>query len=98
MAEAVRLVETHRHAAMNQERWPDLQRWLSLLPLLKTADHLLEPARERKLPESLDWSHYYQGCAHYQQNDLEVAARDFAAVVSGHAAAHGFAFLHRACG
>ena len=30
MAEAVRLVETHRHAAMNQERWPDLQRWLSL--------------------------------------------------------------------
>ena len=27
VAEAVRLVEMHRHAAMNQERWPDLQRW-----------------------------------------------------------------------
>ncbi len=32
VAEAVRLVETHRHAAMDQERWPDLQRWLSRLP------------------------------------------------------------------
>ena len=32
MAEAVRLVEAHRHTAMNQERWPDLQRWLSRLP------------------------------------------------------------------
>ena len=32
VAEAVRLVETHRHAAMNQERWPDLQRWLGRLP------------------------------------------------------------------
>ena len=30
VAEAVRLVETHRQAAMNQERWLDLQRWLSL--------------------------------------------------------------------
>ena len=30
VTEAVRLVETHRHAAVNQERWPDLQRWLSL--------------------------------------------------------------------
>ena len=32
VAEAIRLVEAHRHAAMNQERWPDLQRWLSRLP------------------------------------------------------------------
>ena len=32
VAEAARLVEAHRHAAMNQERWPDLQRWLSRLP------------------------------------------------------------------
>ncbi|MCU0502399.1 MAG: helix-turn-helix transcriptional regulator, partial [Anaerolineae bacterium] len=32
VAEAVRLVEAHRHAAMNQERWLDLQRWLSRLP------------------------------------------------------------------
>ena len=50
--------------------------------LLKTAAHLLELARERNLPESLDWAHYFRGCAHYQRNDLEAAARDFAAVVS----------------
>jgi len=31
VVEAVRLVEAHRHEAINQERWPDLQRWLSRL-------------------------------------------------------------------
>ena len=66
--------------------------------LLKTAAHLLELARERNLPESLDWAHYFLGCAHYQRNDLEAAGRDFAAVVSQSAAAHGFAFLHSAFG
>ena len=39
MAEAVRLVETHRHAAMNQERWLDLQRWLSHLPRQVIDEH-----------------------------------------------------------
>ena len=51
--------------------------------LLKTAAHLLELARERNLAESLDWAHYFRGCAHYQQNDLEAAARDFATVAVG---------------
>ena len=32
VAEAIRLVEAHRHAAMDQERWLDLQQWLSRLP------------------------------------------------------------------
>ncbi|MCU0501344.1 MAG: LuxR C-terminal-related transcriptional regulator [Anaerolineae bacterium] len=50
------------------------------------------------LPESLDWGHYFRGCAHYQRNDLEDAARDFAAVVSNPAAAHGFALLHSTFG
>jgi LuxR family maltose regulon positive regulatory protein len=62
--------------------------------LLQTADHLLELARERDLPESLDWARYFLGCAHYQQNDLETAARDFAGVVPGHTATHGIVFLH----
>jgi LuxR family maltose regulon positive regulatory protein len=66
--------------------------------LLQTADHLLELARERGLSESLDWAQYFRGCAHYQQNDLEAAARDFSAVVSEHTAAHGFTFLHSAFG
>ena len=66
--------------------------------LLKTAAHLLELARERNLPESQDWAHYFLGCAHYQRNDLEAAGRDFAAVVSQSAAAHGFAYLHSAFG
>ena len=39
VAEAIRLVETHRHAAMNQERWPDLQRWLSRLPRQVIDEH-----------------------------------------------------------
>ncbi len=30
--EAIRLVETHRHQIMNQERWPDLQRLLDRFP------------------------------------------------------------------
>ena len=65
--------------------------WMAadLPQLLQTADHLLELARERNLAESLDWAQYFRGCAHYQQNDLEAAARDFAAVVSEHRAAHG---------
>ena len=63
--------------------------------LLQTADHLLELARERDLSESLDWAQHFRGCAHYQQNDLEAAARDFSAVVSEHTAAHGFTFLHQ---
>lgn len=29
---AVRIVETHRHATMNQERWQQLERWLRLFP------------------------------------------------------------------
>jgi ATP/maltotriose-dependent transcriptional regulator MalT len=32
VVEAAGLVEAHRHEAMNQERWPDLQRWMSRLP------------------------------------------------------------------
>ena len=39
VAEAIRLVETHRHAAMNQERWPDLQRWLGRLPRQVIDEH-----------------------------------------------------------
>ena len=66
--------------------------------LLQTADHLLELARERNLAESLDWAQYFRGCAHYQQNDLEAAARDFAAVVSEHRAAHGIVFPHSTFG
>jgi LuxR family transcriptional regulator, maltose regulon positive regulatory protein len=66
--------------------------------LLQTADHLLELARERNLTESLDWAHYFRGCAHYQQNDLEAAARDFAAVVPGHTATHGIVFPHSTFG
>jgi LuxR family transcriptional regulator, maltose regulon positive regulatory protein len=66
--------------------------------LLQTADHLLVLTRERYLPESLDWAQYFRGCAHYQRNDLETAARDFAAVVSEHTAAHGFTFLHSTFG
>jgi LuxR family transcriptional regulator, maltose regulon positive regulatory protein len=66
--------------------------------LLQTADHLLELARERDLAESLDWAHYFRGCAHYQWNDLEAAARDFAAVVPGHTATHGIVFPHSTFG
>ena len=66
--------------------------------LLQTADHLLELARERNLAESLDWAQYFRGCAHYQQNDLEAAARDFAAVVSEHRAAHGVVLPHSTFG
>jgi LuxR family maltose regulon positive regulatory protein len=57
--------------------------------LLQTSDHLLQLARERNLAESLDWAQYFRGCANYQRNDLAAAARDFAAVVSEHRAAHG---------
>ena len=66
--------------------------------LLQSADHLLALARERNLAESLDWAQYFRGCAHYQQNNLEAAARDFAAVVSEHTAGHGFTFLHSTFG
>ena len=64
--------------------------WMSadLLHLLQTADYLLELATERDLRESLGWAHYFLGCAHYQQNDLEAAGRDFASVGSEHRAAH----------
>ena len=62
--------------------------WMAadLPQLLLTADHLLELARERNLAESLDWAQYFRGCAHYQQNDLETAARDFRGSCAG---AHG---------
>ena len=65
--------------------------WMAadLPQVLQTADHLLELARERNLAESVDWAQYFRGCTHYQQNDLETAARNFAAVVSEHRAAHG---------
>jgi LuxR family maltose regulon positive regulatory protein len=66
--------------------------------LLETADHLLKLARERDLPESIDWAYYGQGCAHYQQNDLDAAASDFAAVVAERIAVHGMARLHGAFG
>jgi len=66
--------------------------------LLQTADHLLELAHERGLMESIDWAYYCRGCAHYQQNDLEAAARDFAAVVSEHRAAHGVVLPHSTFG
>ena len=66
--------------------------------LLQTAEHLLELARERNLAESLDWAHYFLGCVYYQQNNLETAARYFAAVVPGHTATHGIVFLHSAFG
>ena len=74
--------------------------WMAadLPQLLQTADHLLELARERNLAESLDWAQYFRGCAHYQQNDLEAAARDFAAVVSEHRAAHGVVLPHSTFG
>ncbi len=29
---AVQIVEAHRHEAMNQEHWPQLERWLGLMP------------------------------------------------------------------
>jgi LuxR family maltose regulon positive regulatory protein len=38
--EAARLVEAHRHEAMNQERWPELRRWLGLLPHQLVDDRL----------------------------------------------------------
>ena len=39
----VRLVERHRHEAMNHERWRELERWLSLIPrpLIETRPELL---------------------------------------------------------
>ena len=66
--------------------------------LLQTADHLLELATERDLAESLDWAHYFRGCAHYQQNDLEAADRDFASVASEHRAAHAIVLPHSTFG
>jgi LuxR family maltose regulon positive regulatory protein len=66
--------------------------------LLQTADHLLELARERDLPESVDWAHYLRGCAHYQQSDLDAATSDFATVVADRIAVHGMASLHSAFG
>ena len=66
--------------------------------LLQTADHLLELARGRNLAESLDWAQYFRGCAHYQQNELEAAARDFATVASEHGTAHGIVFPHSTFG
>ena len=74
--------------------------WMAadLPDLLQTADHLLELARESDLPESLDWAQYFRGCAHYQQNDLEAAERDFTAVVSEHRAAHGVVLPHSTFG
>ncbi|MGE5531661.1 MAG: hypothetical protein ACM3VW_06060, partial [Bacteroidota bacterium] len=66
--------------------------------LLQAADQLLELARERALLESLAWAHYFRGCAHYQQNDLEAADRDFAAAVSGSGVAHGIVLPHSTFG
>jgi LuxR family transcriptional regulator, maltose regulon positive regulatory protein len=66
--------------------------------LLQTGDRLFEVARGRALSESLDWAHYFRGCATYQQNNLAAAARDFGAVVAEHQTAHGIVFPHSAFG
>ena len=74
--------------------------WMAadLPQLLQTADHLLKLARERDLPESIDWAHYLRGCAHYQQNSVADAQREFAAVVTGRFAVHGTAHTQSAFG
>jgi LuxR family maltose regulon positive regulatory protein len=69
-----------------------------LRELLRTADHLLELARERDLPESIEWAYYFRGCAHYQRNSVADAQSDFAAVVAEHRIAHGIVFPHSAFG
>jgi len=49
--------------------------------LALTGKHLLAVAEERHLPESIVRGYYHQGLAHYQQNDLALAEREFAAVL-----------------
>jgi LuxR family maltose regulon positive regulatory protein len=77
-----------------------LMYWMAadLPQLLQTADHLLELARERGLPESIDWAYYFRGCAHYQQNNVADAQSNFAAVVAERVAIHGMARVHGAFG
>jgi LuxR family maltose regulon positive regulatory protein len=69
-----------------------------LSALVLAADHLYDLARQNDLAESIDWAHYFRGCARYQQNDLDSAARHFAAVLAEHRFAHGIVFPHSAFG
>ena len=74
--------------------------WMAadLQQTLQTADYLFELARERDLPESIDWAYYFRGCAHYQRNSVADAQSDFAAVVADRLAVHGQAHPHSAFG
>lgn len=47
---AVQAIEAHRHAAMNQERWPQIEQWLRLLPR-----HLVDAHPELLLLEAWIW-------------------------------------------
>jgi LuxR family maltose regulon positive regulatory protein len=66
--------------------------------LLRTADYLLEVARKRDLPESIDWGYYFRGCARYQQNSVADAERAFGAVAADRVAVHGITLPHSAFG
>ena len=65
---------------------------------VQAANSLLQLGREQSLSDSETRAHYYLGCAHYQQNDLAAAEKDFAAVVERRHAAYTLIFAQSAFG
>lgn len=69
-----------------------------LAGLQEGAGYLLRLAEERELALGSAWGHYFRGCAAYQLDDLDAAAKDFAAVTDSPYSAHGFTYLQAAFG
>jgi LuxR family maltose regulon positive regulatory protein len=101
LAEALKEDGLHGNAfPMHPYRGLCTVHWMNadLANLALAADRMLQVAQERDLSEGVGWGHYYLGCALYQQNDLDGAEREFAAVVRQRYVAHGMAFSHGAFG